>query len=37
VFLGPPAEPGQYVVKLSVAGKEVVRPLTIEADPGPQR
>lgn len=34
---GPPAEPGQYVVKLSVAGKEVVRPLTIEADRGPER
>ncbi|MGH9313621.1 MAG: hypothetical protein ACRD1S_10535, partial [Vicinamibacterales bacterium] len=36
-FAGQPAEPGSYVVKLSVAGKELVRPLTIETDEGPQR
>jgi photosystem II stability/assembly factor-like uncharacterized protein len=36
-FAGQPAEPGNYVVKLSVAGKEIVRPLTVEADEGPER
>jgi hypothetical protein len=36
-FLGPLAEPGNYLVKLSVAGAELVRPLTIEADAGPER
>jgi photosystem II stability/assembly factor-like uncharacterized protein len=36
-FLGPPAEPGNYVVKLSVGGTELVKPLTIEADAGPDR
>jgi hypothetical protein len=36
-FAGQPTEPGGYVVKLSVAGKEIVRPLTVEADAGPER
>ena len=36
-LLGPAAEPGTYVVKLSVAGTELVRPLAIEADEGPER
>jgi photosystem II stability/assembly factor-like uncharacterized protein len=36
-LLGPAAEPGSYVVKLSVAGTELVRPLAIEADEGPER
>ncbi len=36
-FTGPAAEPGSYVVKVSVAGKDLIRPLTIEADTGPER
>ena len=36
-FTGPAAEPGSYVVKVSVAGRDLIRPLTIEADTGPER